>query len=115
MAATDLIGSVGWHQLKELEIAQAVSKSTATAPEPLGGAAASGEGAVSVERRAVEEVGLQRKEAALAMERIAREQQLQLEESFAWWLQRWIYQNGERLRGMTWSSMCLTKGRIVVK
>ena len=83
VAAAAAVGSARWHQLKELEIAQVTGGVAAAAQEQRGGAAVSGEGAVSVEERAVEEEEVQRKEAAVAVRRIAQEQQLQLEESFA--------------------------------
>ena len=83
VAAAAAVGSARWHQLKELEIAQEVGGGAAAAQEQRGGAAVSSEGAVAVEERAVEEEEVQRREAAAAVRRIAQEQQLQLEESFA--------------------------------
>ena len=76
------VGSARWHQLKELEIAQVTGKIAGAALEQSGAAVSSG-GAVSVEERAVEEEEVRRMEAAAAVKRIAQEQQLQLEESFA--------------------------------
>ena len=50
-AAAAATGSARWHQLKQLEIAQVVGRVAVAAPQQLGGAAVSSEGAVSIERK----------------------------------------------------------------
>jgi hypothetical protein len=112
VAAAAVVRSARWHQLKELEIAQEVGGGAAAAQEQRGGAAVSSEGAVAVEERAVEEEEVQRREAAAAVRRIAQEQQLQLEESFASAQRAALVASNaetpeerERLRGLSGSSM----------